>query len=218
MAFEFAEKNNRPGSAPGGDELRHHRRWADGRGNGRCDRRDRSRDFGERLPAYRSVEVRVILVDGGDRVLSGFPEDLSASALKQLKSLRVEVRLGVHAENVTEAGVSAGGEFIPSRVKVWAAGNEASFVGKTLGVPVDRAGRVIVHDDLTIPDHPEVQVIGDLANCVWPATGKPLPGVSPVAIQQGRHAALNIVRLVAGGHPKRLPLLGQGEHGHDRPQ
>ncbi len=153
---------------------------------------------------------RVILIDGGDRLLSGFPEDLSASAQKQLEALRVEVRLGVHADNVTEAGVSVGGEFIPSRVKVWAAGNTASFVGKTLGVPVDRAGRVIVQDDLTIPGHPEVQVIGDLANCVSPASGKPLPGVSPVAIQQGRQAALNIVRQVAGGHPQRFHYWDKG--------
>lgn len=162
---------------------------------------------------FRNIDPsksRVILVDGGDRLLSGFPEDLSASALKQLESLRVEVRLGVHAENVTEEGVSVGGEFIPSRVKVWAAGNTASLVGKTLGVPVDRAGRVIVQDDLTIPGHPEVQVIGDLANFTSPASGKPLPGVSPVAIQQGRQAALNIVRMVAGGHPQRFHYWDKG--------
>lgn len=153
---------------------------------------------------------RVILVDGGERLLSGFPEDLSASALKQLKALRVEVRLGVHAENVTEDGVMVGGEFIPSRVKVWAAGNTASFVGKTLGVPIDRVGRVIVQDDLTVPGHPEVQVIGDLANLTWLATGKPLPGVSPVAIQQGGHAANNIVRQIVGGHPQRFHYWDKG--------
>src|SRR6516165_5811653 len=89
------------------------------------------------------------------------------------------------ATDVTEKGVQVDGEFIPCRVKIWAAGNVASFLGKTLSAPVDRCDRVIVNDDLTIPGHPEVQVIGDLANFSH-QTGEPLPGVSPVAMQQGR--------------------------------
>lgn len=153
---------------------------------------------------------RVILADGGDRLLAGFPEDLSASALKQLEDLRVEVRLGSQASNVTEAGVEVGGEFIPCRVKIWAAGNTASFVGKTLGVPVDRAGRVIVQDDLTIPSHPEVQVIGDLANFTSPKDGKPLPGVSPVAIQEGHHAAHNILHMIDGAKPQCFNYWNKG--------
>ena len=107
------------------------------------------RDFRHIDPA----SARVILVESDERVLSSFPEDLSASAMKQLKQLGVEVRTGVHAKNLTETGLEIGDEFIPSRVKIWAAGNEASFVGKTVGVPVDKAGRVIVNDDLTIPGH-----------------------------------------------------------------
>ena len=126
--------------------------------------------------------------------------------------------LGVHAKNLTENGLEVAGKFIPCRVKIWAAGNAASFVGNTLGVPVDRAGRVIVQDDLTIPGHPEVQVIGDLANFTAPKTGQPLPGVSPVAIQQGRHAAENILHMIAGAKPQRVLLLGQGQHGNDRSQ
>lgn len=153
---------------------------------------------------------RVILVDGGQRLLSGFPEDLSASALKQLEDLRVEVRLGVHVENVTEAGVQAGADFIPCRVKVWAAGNTSSFVGKTLGVPVDKVGRVIVRDDLTIPGHPEVQVIGDLANFTSPKDGQPLPGVSPVAIQEGHHAAHNILCMINDAQPQRFHYWNKG--------
>ncbi len=86
----------------------------------------------------------------------------------------------------------------------------ASFVGKTLGVPVDRAGRVIVQDDLTIPGHAEVQVIGDLANFTSSKDGKPLPGVSPVAIQQGRHAAKNILHMVAGAKPQRFYYWDKG--------
>ncbi|MEO6971086.1 MAG: FAD-dependent oxidoreductase, partial [Chthoniobacterales bacterium] len=154
--------------------------------------------------------ARVILVEGEKRILSGFPEDLSASALRQLRALGVEVRLGVHAENVTDQGLEVAGEFIPCRVKIWAAGNAASFVGKTLGVPVDRAGRVIVQDDLTIPGHSEVQVIGDLANFTSPKTGQPLPGVSPVAIQQGRHAAENILHMIAGAKPQRFYYWDKG--------
>ena len=122
----------------------------------------------------------------------------------------MEVFLGVHAENLTENGLEIAGSFIPCRVKIWAAGNTASFVGKTLGVPVDRAGRVIVQDDLTIPGHPEVQVIGDLANFTSPKTGKPLPGVSPVAIQQGRHAANNILHMSEGAKPQRFYYWDKG--------
>ncbi|HEY9419682.1 MAG TPA: NAD(P)/FAD-dependent oxidoreductase, partial [Candidatus Udaeobacter sp.] len=105
-------------------------------------------------------QARVILIESDPRLLAAFPEDLSASAMKQLVDLGVEVRTGTRASNLSEAGVQAGDQFIPCRVKIWAAGNNASFVGKTLGVPVDRVGRVMVNDDLTIPGHPEVQVIG----------------------------------------------------------
>jgi NADH:ubiquinone reductase (H+-translocating) len=155
------------------------------------------------------ASARVILVEGEPRVLAGFPEDLSLSAMKQLKQLGVEVRTGVHAKNLTEAGVEVGDEFIPCRVKIWAAGNAASFVGKTMGVPVDKAGRVIVNDDLTIPGHREVQVIGDLANFAHDG-GKPLPGVSPVAMQQGRHAARNILAMIDGRKPQRFRYWNKG--------
>src|SRR2546430_2370729 len=110
-------------------------------------------------------QARVILIEGEPRLLAAYPEDLSASALKQLVDLGVEVRTAARATNLTEAGVQVGDEFIPCRVKIWAAGNNASPIGHSLGVPVDRVGRVIVNNDLTIPGHPEVQVIGDLANC-----------------------------------------------------
>jgi NADH dehydrogenase len=150
-----------------------------------------------------------VLVEGDQRVLSSFPEDLSVSAMKQLKDLGVEVRTGIHAKNLTEGGLEVGDEFIPCRVKIWAAGNVASFVGKTMGVPVDNAGRVIVNEDLTIPGHPEVQVIGDLANFTHQG-GKPLPGVSPVAMQQGRHAARNILAMMDGRKPQRFRYWNKG--------
>ncbi|HEX3619158.1 MAG TPA: NAD(P)/FAD-dependent oxidoreductase [Candidatus Udaeobacter sp.] len=154
-------------------------------------------------------EARVILIEGEPRLLAAYPEDLSASARKQLEDLGVEVRTNTRATKLTEAGVQIGDEFIPCRVKIWAAGNTASFVGKTLGVPVDRVGRVIVNDDLTIPGHPEVQVIGDLANFPH-QTGQPLPGISPVAMQEGRHAARNVLAMTRGRKPKRFRYWDKG--------
>src|SRR5207248_5397567 len=147
-----------------------------------------ARDFRHINPS----EARVILIEGEPRLLAAYPPDLSESARKQLVALGVEVRTSTRATNLTEAGVQIGDEFIPCRVKIWAAGNIASFVGKTLGAPADRVGRVIVNDDLTIPERPEVQVIGDLANFTH-QTGQPLPGISPVAMQQGRHVARNVL-------------------------
>lgn len=154
-------------------------------------------------------QARVILIEGEPRLLAAYPEDLSASARKQLEDLGVEVRTGARATNLTEQGVQVNGEFIPCRVKIWAAGNTASFVGKTLGAPVDRCGRVIVNDDLTIPGHPEVQVIGDLANFPH-QTGQPLPGISPVAMQQGRHGARNVLAMTRGRKPQRFRYWDKG--------
>lgn len=164
-----------------------------------------SRDFRHIDPS----SARVVLIEGEPQVLAAFPEDLRLSAMKQLQDLGVELRTGVHATDLTEDGLKVGDEFIPCRVKIWAAGNNASFVGKSLGVPVDRVGRVIVQADLTIPAHREVQVIGDLANFTN-KDGKPLPGVSPVAMQQGRHAARNILAMIAGRNPERFWYFDKG--------
>ena len=154
-------------------------------------------------------QARVILVEGEPRVLAAFPEDLQIKAMKQLVDLGVEVRTGIHATNLSAEGLQVGDEFLACRVKVWAAGNEASFIGKSLGVERDRVGRVIVNDDLTIPGHPEVQVIGDLANFSH-QTGKPLPGVSPVAMQQGRHAARNVLAMIDNRKPQRFRYWDKG--------
>jgi len=154
-------------------------------------------------------QARVILVEADPWVLAAFPDDLQISARKQLVDLGVEVRTGIHATNLSEEGLQVGDEFIPCRVKIWAAGNNASFVGHSLGAPIDRVGRVIVNKDLTIPDHPEVQVIGDLANFSH-QTGQPLPGVSPVAMQQGRHAAHNILAMIDGRKPQWFWYFDKG--------
>jgi NADH dehydrogenase len=154
-------------------------------------------------------KARVILIEGTPRLLSAYPEDLSESARKQLVELGVEVRTDARVTDITESGVQLDAEFIPCRVKIWAAGNNASFVGKTLDAPVDRMGRIVVNDDLTIPGHPEVQIIGDLANFSH-QTGEPLPGVSPVAMQQGRHAARNILRMIRGEKPQLFRYFDKG--------
>jgi len=164
-----------------------------------------ARDFRHIDPS----SARVVLIESEPQVLAAFPEDLRVSAMKQLRDLGVEIRTGVRATDLTEDGLKVGNEFIPCRVKIWAAGNNASFVGKSLGVAVDRVGRVVVQEDLTIPGHPEVQVIGDLANFTG-KDGNPLPGVSPVAMQQGRHAARNILGMIEGRKPQRFWYFDKG--------
>ena len=164
-----------------------------------------ARDFRHIDPS----SARIVLIESEPQVLAAFPEDLRESAMKQLRDLGVEIRAGVRATDLTEDGLKVGSEFIPCRVKIWAAGNNASFVGKSLGVSVDRVGRVVVLDDLTIPGHPEVQVIGDLANFTG-KDGNPLPGVSPVAMQQGRHAARNILAMIEGRKPQRFWYFDKG--------
>ena len=141
--------------------------------------------------------TRVLLVEGVARVLPAFPEDLSRSALKQLQTMGIEVRTGMLVKEVTNHGVTVNGEFIPSWTVIWAAGNAAAPVGRTLSAETDRAGRVIVNEDLTVPGHPEVFAIGDMA-CFKHQTGEPLPALSPVAMQMGRHAAKNILSRLQG--------------------
>ena len=131
---------------------------------------------------------RVILVQSGDRLLPGFPESLSAKAQLSIEQLGVEVRLGQKVEAVDEMGVTVGQEFIPAGTAIWAAGVQASRAAEWLDVPGDRAGRVIVGPDLLVPDRDNVFVIGDTAACT-DATGRMLPGVAPVAKQQGEHVA-----------------------------
>jgi len=141
--------------------------------------------------------TRVLLVEGVARVLPAFREDLSRSALKQLQSMDIEVRTGTLVKDVTNHGVTMNGEFIPCWTVIWAAGNAAAPIGKSLSAETDRVGRVIVNEDLTVPGHPEVFAIGDMA-CFKHQTGEPLPALSPVAMQMGRHAAKNILSRLQG--------------------
>jgi NADH:ubiquinone reductase (H+-translocating) len=141
--------------------------------------------------------ARVILVEGGPRVLAAYDPSLSAKAEEALRSLGVEVRTGSIVTRIEPGAVYVGEERIPTRHVVWAAGVTASPLGARLGAPVDRVGRVNVEPDLSIPGHPEVFVVGDLA-ALSDDEGKPLPGIAPVAMQQGRAAARTIVRTVRG--------------------
>lgn len=142
---------------------------------------------------FDPTSARIILIEAGLSVLSTFPEMLRQAALEDLKRLGVDVRTGKAVTNVVDGRVDLGNESIEAATVLWAAGVAASPVGLTLGVPTDRAGRVIVQPDLTIPGHADVFVIGDLASFTGP-NGRPLPGVAQVAIQMGRHAAANIRR------------------------
>ncbi|HEY7462162.1 MAG TPA: NAD(P)/FAD-dependent oxidoreductase [Gemmatimonadota bacterium] len=142
-------------------------------------------------------EARVLLLEGGPRVLPSYPADLSEKARRQLEKLGVEVRTNSIVTGVDRQGVQVGGERIPARNVFWAAGNVASPLTRTLGVPLDKVGRVIVEPDLSIPGHPEAFAIGDMAVFTH-QTGEPLPGVAPVAMQQARSAAENIQNRVAG--------------------
>jgi NADH dehydrogenase len=153
--------------------------------------------------------TRVLLVEGVSRVLPAFREDLSRSALKQLQSLGVEVRTGTTVKEVTNHGVTMNGEFIPSSTVIWAAGNAAAPIGKSLGAETDRAGRVIVNEDLSVPGHPEVFAIGDMASFKY-QTGQPLPALSPVAMQMGRRAAKNILCHLQGQKPVAFRYLDKG--------
>ena len=142
---------------------------------------------------FDPTSARIILIEAGLSILSTFPEMLRQAALEDLKRLGVDVRTGKAVTNVVDGRVDLGNESIEAATVLWAAGVAASPVGLTLGVPTDRAGRVIVQPDLTIPGHADVLVIGDLASFTGP-NGRPLPGVAQVAIQMGRHAAANIRR------------------------
>ncbi|MRH02429.1 NAD(P)-binding protein [Xanthomonas sontii] len=143
------------------------------------------------------AEARVRLIEAGPRVLSSFPEHLSAKAQQQLEKLGVEVLTGVPVADIDAHGYRIGDAFVPARTVVWAAGVAASPLAKTLQTPLDRSGRVQVQPDLSVPGHPELFVAGDLA-ALQQADGRPVPGVAPAAKQMGRHVADTLRRRLRG--------------------
>ncbi len=146
------------------------------------------------------ASAKVMLVEAGPRVLSSFPEVLSLKARRQLEKLGVEVIAGTPVSHIDSQGFQLGDRFIDARTVVWAAGVAASPLARTLDVPLDRAGRVLVKPDLSVEGHPELFVAGDLAS-LKQANGTPVPGVAPAAKQMGRHVA-NIVRARLHGKPE----------------
>jgi NADH dehydrogenase len=140
--------------------------------------------------------ARVVLVEGMERVLPPYTPDLSERARVQLEGLGVTVWLGRKVTGIDALGVQLGGDRLEAKTVVWCAGIAASPIGATLGTPLARGGRVIVEPDLSVPGHPEIQAVGDLADL--PDHRPPVPGVAPAAKQMGRHAARNIIAALAG--------------------
>jgi NADH:ubiquinone reductase (H+-translocating) len=154
-------------------------------------RQSLARDFRHIDPG----SAKIVLIEGGPVVLATFPDPLRTAARRDLERLGVDVRTNTIVTGIAPGLVEAGEWQLRAETVIWAAGVAASPLGRTLGAPIDRSGRVLVNPDLTIPEHPEVFVIGDLASLNG-ADGHPLPGVAQVAMQMGAHAARNIRRAI----------------------
>jgi NADH dehydrogenase len=162
---------------------------------------------------YRRIDTRqtrVLLLEGGPRILPAFPQALSDHAKRDLEKLGVEVRTNARVTHVEPDGVHVGGEHIRARTVFWAAGNAASKLAKTLGAPLDEVGRVKVTPDLSLPGHPEVFVVGDLAT-VPRDGGTFVPGVAQGAIQEGRVAADNVIARLAGRPTQLFTYFNKGD-------
>jgi NADH dehydrogenase len=163
-------------------------------------------------------EATVMLLEGGPRLLPSYPENLSAQAKQKLRRLGVEVRTETLVTDIRPGSVNAAGWVIPTQTVIWAAGNTASPILRSLGAPLDRMGRAIVEPDCTIPGHPEVFVLGDAAAFNHPDGGT-LPGICPVAIQMGEYTA-SVIEGDLAGRPRRafsywdkgqLAVIGRGQ-------
>jgi NADH dehydrogenase len=163
-----------------------------------------ARDF----KAIDPAQARIVLLQGVDRILPSFPPVLSEKALLKLRDLGVDARVNARVTGIDAEGVSVGTERIAARTTLWAAGVSASPIARSLGVPLDSAGRVDVAPDLSVPGRPEIFVIGDLA--ALKQDGQPLPGVAPVAMQEGQHAAANVLRAVRGEAPEPFVYKDKG--------
>jgi len=163
------------------------------------------RDFRKIDPA----SARVLLLEAGPRILPAFAEELSRHAAEDLRALGVEVRTSAAVTGIDAHGVSIGGERIEAKSIFWAAGVQASSLSRSLGVELDRAGRVMVDADLSIPGHPDAFVIGDMAHLDEPERGL-VPGLAPAAIQEGKAAARNILASIAGRPRKPFRYRDKG--------
>ncbi len=160
---------------------------------------------------FRSIHpeaAEILLLEAGPKILPSFAPDLSESAHRQLTNLGVKVRTDAHVTNIDEHGVYLGQEMIKAATVIWGAGVRATALTMGLGVPLDRAGRILVERDLTLPGHRNVFAIGDMT--YLEQDGKPLPGVSPVAMQMGRCVARNIKNDLAGKPFEQFRYLDKG--------
>src|ERR1700742_3288642 len=151
-------------------------------------------------PDFRNIDThktRVVLIEAGPRVLAGFPDDLSAYAQRSLQEIGVEVILGQPVTECSTEGVVFGGKSLQAKTLIWAAGVRASRAAEWLKAPADRAGRLQVQPDLTVPDHPDIFAIGDTV-AIADAKGNPVPGIAPAAKQQGKHVAATIKARLSG--------------------
>jgi NADH dehydrogenase len=155
-------------------------------------------------------QARIILVEGGERILPGFPADLSAKAEAQLRELGVEVHVRTMVSQIEGNMVTMGDKAIPAAVVLWGAGVAASPLGRMLGAPTDKMGRVVVGSDLSVADHPEVFVAGDLA-AARSKDGTSVPGVASAAMQMGEFAALQILRSLAAQPREEFQFKDRGK-------
>ncbi|HVP59325.1 MAG TPA: NAD(P)/FAD-dependent oxidoreductase [Myxococcaceae bacterium] len=153
-------------------------------------------------------DARVVLIEGLPRLLTTYPPELSEDARRDLQKLQIDVRLGLRVSAIDGEGVTLGDERIQARTVLWGAGVVASPLGRALGVPVDRVGRVAVEPDLTLVGDPRVSVVGDLAAVTQ--DGKPVPGIAPAAMQMGREAARNVLRRIHGEPVRPFRYLDRG--------
>jgi NADH dehydrogenase len=161
---------------------------------------------------FRSIRpetAHILLIEAGPSILPTFPERLRDAARRSLRALGVDVREGAAVTAVSPGRVAIGDEVVPADTVVWAAGVEASAVLGTMQVPLDRVGRVVVQPDLSIPGFPEVFVVGDAA-AFRQQSGEWLPGLAPVAMQEGRHAARNILRILQGERTRPFVYADKG--------
>lgn len=158
-----------------------------------------ARDFRRARPE----EARILLLEAADRCLLGFDPQLAAQACRQLEQMGVQIRFGAKVRHIDERGVWVGDELLEAGTVIWTAGVKPQNLAERLDVEKDRKGRIVVEPDCSIPGHPEVFAIGDIA-CFRGPDGEPLPGLAPVAMQQGRSVAYNIVRSIQG--ERRLPF------------
>lgn len=158
----------------------------------------------------RPKQAKIYLLEGANQILPSYPEDLSARAKEDLEKMGVIVMTNAIVTNITDDGVWIGKNFQPSHTIIWAAGNQAGPLLKSLDVPLDRQGRVIVEQDLSVPGHPDVFVIGDAAHFLG-KNGQPIPGIAPAAIQEGKYVASIIGKKIPPEQRKPFSYFDKGQ-------